>query len=75
MLVWAAIAAFVEGLPPASGEPVPLRWLRKLGEHGLRTSVGTGLVLSALAPPGRVREHSGSGDPATATPRCESGPR
>ena len=53
LALYACIAHLDGALPATSGEPVALRWLRKLAEHPLRVSVGLGLVLGALRPPRR----------------------
>jgi hypothetical protein len=54
--------------PAASGEPLALRWVRKAGEHPLRSGLALGLILWAVArpvhdsrPPSR-----GSSDPSRA---------
>jgi hypothetical protein len=53
-LLWAGLAGVATWIPLVPGEAVPLRWLRKLGEHPVRGSLALGLLLLALRKaPGR----------------------
>ena len=57
--LWAAVSLGDSLLPPGPGEPLVGRWLRKLAEHPLRSSLALGLLLAAgwprTGPRGRFR--------------------
>jgi len=72
--LWGAVLLALGALeplrPPALGEPLSLRWVRKVREHPVRGAVALGLVLVALRPPGR-RGAGGPGTPASGRPPPE----
>jgi len=47
-LLWAGLTGAAAWIPLAPGESVPLRWLRKLGEHPVRGTLALGLLVLAL---------------------------
>ena len=44
-LLWAGLTGVAAWVPLVPGEAVPLRWLRKLGEHPVRGSLALGLLV------------------------------